>query len=193
MSTAAEAEQNAPGPWGDLTPPYQTIVADPPWHYDARIIEYGRERGRVCAPMPYSTMSVEEIVALPVAELAAPNCHLYLWTTNRYLRDAYEVAEAWGFRFSQVLVWCKPIMGLGPGGTFAQTTEYVLVARRGSLRASTRLETTWWQWSRGPHSAKPAAFGDLVEQVSPPPYVELFARAPRLGWDSWGYGYEAAS
>jgi N6-adenosine-specific RNA methylase IME4 len=54
----------------------------------------------------------------------------------------------------------------------------------------TRVNTSWWLWQRGPHSVKPAAFFDIVEQVSPGPYVELFARQPRLGWDSWGYGYE---
>lgn len=56
-----------------------------------------------------------------------------------------------------------------------------------------RVDRNWWEWPRGPHSVKPPAFLDIVEQVSPGPYVELFARSPRLGWDSWGYGYEVAS
>jgi hypothetical protein len=57
-------------------------------------------------------------------------------------------------------------------------------------RERSRIDSSWWSWPRGAHSAKPPAFLDLVEQVSPGPYVELFARAPRLGWDSWGKGYE---
>ena len=178
-------------PWVGLTPPYSTIVADPPWRY-----EQGGPRsddrwggGRIRTP-PYSTMSDDAIGALPVRELAAADAHLWLWTTNRYLRVAFGVAEGWGFRHSQTLTWCKPPRGIGPGGAFSNTTEFVLFCRRGSLRPLDRLDTTWFAWPRGPHSVKPAAFCDIVEQVSPGPYVELFARAPRLGWDSWGYGFE---
>ena len=83
-------------------------------------------------------------------------------------------------------------MGLGLGGTFVNTTEFILFARRGSLPAKRRVDSTWWSWPRpylaqGPtHSAKPEAFTDLVEQVSPGPYLEMFARRARFGWDYWG-------
>jgi N6-adenosine-specific RNA methylase IME4 len=178
----------------ELTPPYRTIVADPPWEYAEGWAPFGpTSRGGDQPhrrPLPYSSMTVEQIAALPVADLVALNAHLYLWTTNRYLRSAYDVVEAWGFRPSQTLVWCKPPMGVGPGGAFSNTTEYVIFARRGVLRPLERQDSTWWLWSRGGHSEKPAAFLDLVERVSPGPFVELFARAPRLGWDSYGYGYE---
>lgn len=181
--------------WGGLSPPYSTIVADPPWAYDEGWAPFGPTSRGGDQPnrrsLPYASMTFDEIVDLPVGDLAAPNAHLYLWTTNRYLRDAFDVVKAWEFRFSQALVWCKPPMGIGPGGAFSNTTEYVLHARRGSLKPLSRVDSTWWLWSRREHSAKPAAFGDLVEQVSPGPYVELFARAPRLGWDSWGRGYES--
>lgn len=79
---------------------------------------------------------------------------------------------------------------LGPGGAYASTTEFVLFCRRGHLPPLRRCDSTWWQWSRDGHSRKPSGFLDVVEAVSPGPYVELFARAPRLGWDSWGKGYE---
>lgn len=238
--------------WEGLSPPYGTIVADPPWHYDARVIEWGRSE-----PMPYGTMSLPEIAAMPVAEMAAPGSHLYLWTTNRYLEDTYAIARGWGFDPITTLVWCKDPHGLGPGGRFSITTEFVLFCRdtrrsgavikaareaAGLGRAEVhervrggkptgivyrweaddclptpddwvilqrvlpdlnglpypevvaseveKLDTTWWNWPRGPHSAKPPAFLDMVERVSPGPYVELFARAPRLGWDHWGHGYE---
>lgn len=184
--------------WEGLTPPYATIVADPPWVFEGRRRPFSSTALRADIatnrPDPYSCMSVEQITALPVMDLAAKDAHLYLWTTNRYLRDAYAVAEAWGFRFSKLLTWCKAPMGIGVGGTFVNTAEYVLFCRRGALKAKRRVETTWWQWPRelqcGTHSAKPPAFLDLVEQVSPGPYVELFARQPRFGWDSWGWGYE---
>ena len=168
--------------WEGLSPPYGTIVADPPWHYDARVIEWGRSE-----PMPYGTMSLPEIAAMPVGAMAAPGSHLYLWTTNRYIFDAKTVAEAWGFRYSKLLVWAKTPMGIGPGGTWAQSTEYVLFCRRGSLKALTKFDSTWFNWKRtAKHSAKPDAFLDMVEQASPGPYLELFARRARFGWDYWG-------
>lgn len=177
--------------WEGLTPPYATIVADPPWdHSDgAPPGQFSRDPTRR-HQLGYSTMTVWEIAAMPVTTLAAQHAHLYLWTTNRYLRDAYMVTEAWGFKPAQVLVWCKPPMGIGPGGAFANSTEFILFARRGRAGQLSRQPSSWWQWQRGPHSAKPPAFLDVVEQVSPAPRVELFARAQRLGWDSWGWGYE---
>lgn len=176
---------------------YRTIVADPPWHYDSWPGVMGpQSRWKPDGPrdnrrkaIDYQTMTVAEIAALPVADLAEDDAHLYLWTTNRYLRDAYAVAEAWGFRYSQTLVWAKTPCGLGPGGTFAQTAEYVLFCRRGKLQHLRRHETAWWNFKRqgkGAHSQKPDAFLDIVEQVSPGPYVELFARRARFGWDYWG-------
>ena|SRR5688572_24906977 len=136
--------------------------------------------------MPYGLMTVPQIAALPVSDLAEDDAHLYLWTTQRYLRDAQDIAEVWGFEPAATLVWCKAPRGWTPGGTFMSTTEFVLFCRRGSLPAKTRIRSQWFEWPRGAHSAKPEAFIDMVEQVSPPPYVELFARRHRLGWDVWG-------
>lgn len=180
--------------WEGLSPPYRTIVADPPWHYDAQwhggIRTDGvRDHDRK-ASFHYSTMSLSEIAALDVASIAAENAHLYLWTTNRYLHNAFHVLEDWGFQYSQTLTWCKTPHGIGPGGAFSSTTEWVLFARRGSLPPLQRVDSTWWHWTRTPHSVKPSGFLDVVETVSPGPYVELFARQPRLGWDAWGWGYE---
>lgn len=207
-------------PFAELSPPYSTIVADPPWAmpetgkttrgetdskgtYTAksgRVVDgtwWGRHRGGTVA-LPYQTMTVDEIAALPVGELGDA-AHLYLWTTNRFIEAAYDIARAWGYRPAQLLTWCKPPMGVGFGGAFTTTTEFILFARRGVVKAAKRVDSSWWSWSRPyvnghiAHSVKPPAFLDLVEQVSPGPYVELFARAPRLGWDSWGYGYEASA
>lgn len=137
-------------------------------------------------PLAYPTMSLDEIAALPVADVAHDDAHLYVWTINKYIRDTYDIAMAWGFRPSTLLTWCKKPFGLGLGGAYSLTTEHVLFARRGKLPPKRRWTTTWWQWPRGRHSAKPDAFQDIVEQVSPGPYLELFARRQRLGWDTWG-------
>jgi N6-adenosine-specific RNA methylase IME4 len=171
---------------------YRTIVADPPWAYgetrygfsgNGRAID-GDTAGKRF--LPYPEMTLGQIKALPVHELAAPDAHLYLWTTNRYLCDSYAVASSWGFRVSKTLVWCKPAHARPLGGTFGSATEFVLFCRRGSLASTSRTDRDWFEWPRGRHSQKPEAFLDLVEQVSPGPYVELFARRDRLGWDTWG-------
>jgi N6-adenosine-specific RNA methylase IME4 len=182
---------------------YRTIVVDPPWAYPEGW-PVGSENGQVShhaarrgiqfeagrrSPLKYEQLSVTEIAALPVRNLADPaGCHLYLWTTNRYLRDAFDVVETWGFRFGQVLVWCKAPMGIGPGGAWAQTTEYVLAARLASLRNLKRFDSSWQTWPRmgKAHSRKPEAFLDMVEETSPTPRLEMFARRQRLGWDTWG-------
>jgi N6-adenosine-specific RNA methylase IME4 len=162
---------------------YRTIVADPPWDV-GRGPEWASNGAS--RPLTYPTMSVEEIAALAVRELADNRAHLYLWTINAYVEEAHEIARIWGFKPSTLLVWAKPPNGLGLGGTYSLTTEYVLFARRGVLPATDRLDTTWWNWPRGKHSAKPEAFIDMVERVSPAPRIELFARRARFGWDYWG-------
>jgi len=137
-------------------------------------------------------MSLQGIIALPVESLAEDNAHLYLWTTNRFVRDAFAITEAWGFKFSTLLTWCKTPMGIGFGGAYTLTTEFVVFARRGSLAPLRRWDSSWMGVPRPyenghiAHSAKPDAFLDIVEQVSPGPYLELFARRQRLGWDTWG-------
>ena len=170
---------------------YRTIVADPPWDmpnsgpWTGVTGNWGPYVGET-SDIPYPTMTLDDIRALPVKDMADGDAHLYLWTTNRFLESTYDIARAWGFRPAQLLTWCKAPMGIGMGGTFTSTTEFVLFCRRGSLKASRRVDSSWWQWRRGAHSAKPEAFLDLVESVSPGPYLEMFARRNRLGWDTWG-------
>ena len=194
MSGLPNPAENAKDLWAGLNPPYRTIVADPPWHYSQGGPRNGNgwetASGKAMRPPPYSHMSVEEIATMDVGALAADDAHLYLWTTNAYLRCSFAIAEGWGFKHSQTVTWCKPARGIGPGGAFSNTTEFVLFCRRGHLKHEARFDRTWWEWPRRGHSVKPPEFLDIVEAVSPSPRVELFARQPRLGWDSWGYGYE---
>lgn len=181
---------------------YSTVVADPPWdHSDGTgwnpgALDYrGRSYGKPhnTAP-PYKHLTLDEIASLPVSDLARPDAHLYLWTTQRYLRSSFDIAEAWGFSVSATLVWCKAPMGF-MGGAFRSSTEFIQFARRGSLPHRMQWETRWFTWPRtgwtqadsaAKHSRKPEAFLDIVEHVSPGPYLELFARRQRLGWHTWG-------
>ena len=176
---------------------YGTIVVDPPWRVMGGPLAGGVGEGFVfdgtpsTRPLPYPTMSADEIAALPVGELAADDASLYLWTINAYVTDAYDIARSWGFKPSTLCVWAKNPMGGGLGGAFGITTEFFLYARRGQPQEQ-RVTGTWFNWKRHyvngkpAHSAKPDAFYDLAERVSPGPYVELFARRARLGWNYWG-------
>jgi len=166
---------------------YKTIVVDPPWKY-----------GKWCAPtnrppqeydLPYEAMTVEQIKGLPVAGIAAENCDLYLWGTQKYLPSSFEVLKAWGFKYCQILTWCKTPRGTGQGGLFCPTTEFLILARRGKMPVGkTRIDSTWWNIKRehNAHSKKPEFFQDMIEQQSDAPRIELFARRERIGWDVWG-------
>lgn len=181
---------------------YRTIVADPPWdHSDGTGWNpgsrdwRGRSKGEPRATKPpYESMTLDEIAALPIPLLAERDAHLYVWTTQRYLRASFELIEGWGFAVSATLVWCKAPMGF-MGGAFRSSTEFIQFARRGNLSHLSQAPQRWFTWPRvgwtqsdsaAKHSRKPEAFLDLVEQVSPGPYLELFARRNRLGWDTWG-------
>jgi N6-adenosine-specific RNA methylase IME4 len=164
---------------------YRTIVADPPWRYADKLRMGDHSPGHRGADSHYQTMALDAIKALPVADLAEMDgCHLYLWTTNAFLVEAHEVARAWGFRPRTVLTWVKTQIGMG--SFFRNNTEHVIFAVRGSLDVRRHDVPTAFTAPRRAHSAKPECFLDLVEQVSPGPYVELFSRRHRLGWDTWG-------
>jgi N6-adenosine-specific RNA methylase IME4 len=176
--------------WDGLTAPYATIVVDPPWSYN-------RSKGiQGAIDDQYSTLTGYEVAALPVEVLAAKDAHLYLWATTPKLWDKphpAEIAEAWGFTFKTMITWVKGDKS-GLGWYYRVDTEHCLFCTRGKAPIPPELRQSNVLWSpRGAHSAKPAAFYDIVQQVSPGPYVELFCRAPIFGWDSWGKGYEAAS
>lgn len=178
---------------------YRTIVADPPWdHSGGTGRSYGADdlrgkSGRRAAHstvLPYSTLSVNEIARLGVHDLAEPDAHLYLWTTQRYLAASWDVAQAWGFDVRATLVWCKKPMGFFGGPYYGNSTEFCQYCTRGALKPHGQIAGRWFQWPRGAPSErtgkKPEAFLDIVEQVSPGPYLELFARRARFGWSYWG-------
>ena len=174
---------------------YRTIVADPPWRYTVVAPPTLRGSKATSAEMHYDTMTMEEISAIDVADLAENDAHLYLWVTNPVITEqrrksgpnAFDVARAWGFEPKTLLTWIKSENGAGMGFFFRGDTEHVIFAVRGQLPIppESRISNVF-RGSRGRHSQKPEAFLDLVEQVSPGPYLELFARRQRLGWDTWG-------
>ena len=181
---------------------YGTILADPPWPYHSPKAVVGNGgRGKfnienatqVNVLEQYDVMPLEEIMALPVRDLAEKNAHLYLWTTNSFLVEAHEVARRWGFKPKTLLTWVKtkhkegvstPSMSVGYW--YRSATEHILFAVRGKMRLLGSPAPTAYLLPRLRHSVKPDFFYDLIEKESPGPYLELFARKNRLGWDSWG-------
>ena len=168
---------------------YRTIVADPPWAYPGGVSAGGTPGKPVKAyELPYDSMTLDEIKALPVSDLAMPDAWLALWTTNRYLGDAFDVLRSWGFVYRQCLVWHK--LGASPfGGTWASNgAEFLLAAARGNPTVKARWpEPSVITTNRmGTHSRKPDVWGDLIEHCCEGPYLEMFARRNRLGWDTWG-------
>lgn len=163
---------------------YNIIYADPPWDVK-RWPDWGSNWKS--KDLPYPTMSIDEIKALPVKDIVAKDAHLYMWTINKYIYESYEVAKAWGFDVSCMLTWCKPRHGIGIWGTFVQTTEHLLFCRRWSLPAQKRIDTTWFEHKRLKHSEKPQFFRDMVVEVSGNlPRLEMFARTKTEGWDVFG-------
>lgn len=166
---------------------YRTIVADPPWPYWGRALT-GKADGKGSISDFYPSMTLDEIKQLPLSTLAEDNAHLYLWVTCAFLfeADVPGLLRTWDFKYKTLLTWYKT-GPTGLGNYFRVRTEHVVFAVRGSLPILPALrEQNIFLAANGAHSVKPECFLDLVERVSPGPYLELFARRQRLGWDTWG-------
>ncbi len=161
---------------------YSTILADPPWDIE--------QKSRWGAIEHYNLMTLEQIKAMPVGELAADDAHLWLWVTNATLRHGYDVAEAWGFTVRSPLTWIKFRLGLG--NYLRNSTEHLLFATKGTAPVQFRSQPTWIQAPVQDHSHKPEEQYALIERISPGPYLELFARRQpprtpgRHRWHVWG-------
>ena len=172
---------------------FNIVYADPPW----KVMAGSKQSRKVgdsqkSLPLPYPTMSVDEIAALPVKNIRSNNSVLFLWTINKYIEHSYQVARAWGFKPSTMLVWAKTPKGLGLGGTFTLATEYLLLARCGTLKARKRIKGNWWNIPREAHSRKPNFFREIIiDAFGELPRIELFAREKWAGWSAWGNEIES--
>jgi len=171
--------ESEPPPLPDST--YRALVIDPPWPME-KILRDVRPNQ---AAMDYPMMSLDEIAALPIPELADPSgCHVYLWTTHKFLPDALRLFEIWGVRYQCIMTWVKNV-GFTPF-SWMYSTEHVLFGRIGSLdllQLGLRLD---FAAKVREHSRKPEIFYDLVRQASPGPRLDMFAREPHNGFETWG-------
>lgn len=173
------------------TKKYKTIYADPPWRFQNRTGKVAPEHKRLNR---YDTMSLEDIMALPVNEIADEKSHLYLWTPNALLPDALKVMEAWGFEYKTNIIWEKIRKdgypdGRGVGFYFRNVTEMLLFGIKGDKNRTldpARSQVNLIRSRKREHSRKPDEFIEMIEACSPAPYLELFARGKRDKWDLWG-------
>lgn len=175
-------------PWADGG--FKTILADPPWRFVNRTGKVAPEHKRLDR---YGTMGLDEICALQVSNIAAPNAHLYLWVPNALLPEGLKVMEAWGFRYVSNIVWAKRRKDGGPDGRgvgfyFRNVSEILLFGVRGSMRTLQpgRSQVNMIESRKREHSRKPDEQYPLIEGCSPGPRLELFARYARAGWSTWG-------
>lgn len=156
---------------------FGTIYLDPPW-------SYGNQGTRAATDNHYETMDLAEIAALPIADLAADESHIHMWTTNAFLHDSFHLFEQWGFEFKSFLVWDKDKFGIG--NYWRLQTEYLLLGTRGGLTFLDHSQPNIVREARMRHSAKPERIRRMIEKVSPGPRIELFARRISNGWVAWG-------
>lgn len=178
----------------DLPPRhFRTIAADPPWRFQSWS-DKGRGRG---AEQHYATMSLDDIVALPVAEAAASDCLLLMWAVNPMLPQAIATMAAWGFEYKTVaFVWAKttrnsdpawaPTYHMGLGYWTRANAEVCLLGTRGKPQRRSKAVRQLIVEPAREHSRKPDAFYQRAVALADGPYLELFAREERPGWTTWG-------
>ena len=170
---------------------FATILADPPWQFQNRTGKMAPEHKRLSR---YATMTLDELITLPVKQLSADTAHLYLWVPNALLPMGLRIMEAWGFEYKTNIVWHKIQEGRRPGRAsvgfyFRNTTELVLFGVRGKnarTLAPGRRQVNIIKTMKREHSHKPDELYEIIEACSPSPYLELFARGTRPGWEVWG-------
>lgn len=159
--------------------PYRVIAIDPPWRYSARAGDATHRAGN-----PYPDMALDEIKALPIAKLAHEDCIVWLWTTNAFLKEAFECLESWGFESKTMLSWVKDRIGMG--NWLRGQTEHCLMAVRGKPVVVLTNQSTALSAPMREHSRKPDEFYAMVDALCPGNKLEMFAREPRSGWHCWG-------
>src|SRR6478736_2812144 len=170
---------------------FSTVLADPPWRFTNRTGKMAPEHRRLTR---YRTLTTEDIRAIPVADVARETAHLYLWVPNALLPDGLAVLAAWGFSYKSNIVWHKIRRdggsdGRGVGFYFRNVTELLLFGVKGSNARTLppgRRQVNYLGTRKREHSRKPDEQYGLIEACSPGPFVELFARGVRAGWECWG-------
>lgn len=175
---------------------FGTIVVDPPWSFtfSTRKSEAGNNGWRGSTDNHYPTMRYVELLDLPVPLLAADDSVLWLWAVNAMLDDATALMAHWGFEYKNALTWAKTSSkgtpAVGMGFWMRGSTEHLLLGVRGRPKPLRRNQPTWFKAPPGKHSAKPDEAYQIIETLTPGPYLDVFARRRREGWSVWGNGID---
>jgi N6-adenosine-specific RNA methylase IME4 len=170
---------------------FKTVLADPPWQFQNRTGKMAPEHKRLNR---YATMTLDDILALPVAQTLEDTAHLYLWVPNALLPEGLRVLAAWGFEYKSNIIWHKVRKDGGPDGRgvgfyFRNTTEIILFGIKGTKArtlAAGRSQVNIIRSQKREHSRKPDELYEIIEACSPAPFLEMFARGSREGWTTWG-------
>lgn len=169
---------------------YKTILADPPWRFQNSTGKVAPEHKRLAR---YPTLSLQEILDIPVNSIAEEESHLYLWVPNALLAEGLETMKKWGFTYKTNIVWYKIRKDGGPDGRgvgfyFRNVTELVLFGVKGKMRTLQpgRSQVNILSTRKREHSRKPDELYNIIESCSSGPYLELFSRGKRKGWKVWG-------
>jgi len=169
---------------------YSVLLADPPWRYEYPPI--GSENRR--PERHYPTMGLDEICALPIADIIADDAICFIWATSPMLMECGQVLAAWGFQYRASAIWDKGVPGLGYH--FRNQHELLLVGKRGEVPAplAGTQPPSIFREPRREHSQKPDCVPEMIERIYPRlAKIELFRRGPaRPGWDAWGNQAEAS-
>ena len=166
---------------------YNTIVLDPPCDISMGAVPT-KLRPNTKKKLDYKTMSLEEIKQIPLNEIANLGSHIYCWTTNKMLPHTFDVLKSWGVNYHLTLVWTKH-NGMTPNFAYKFATEFCLLGfYQKPMQKFLKCGKLNWINTNAPrkHSTKPGCFFDLVDEMSPSPKLEMFARERRFNWDSWG-------
>jgi len=161
---------------------YSTIIIDPPWD----VVKIEREVRPNQTGFDYPTMTQEQLLKLPVPDIAADNSMIFLWTTVKHLFDAGDLLKAWGFKYIFEMAWHKP-GGFQPVGLPQYNGEYILYGRKGSIKfVETKAFPIIFNGARREHSRKPEEFYEIIKRVTPEPRIDVFSREEREGFTAWG-------
>lgn len=164
---------------------YQVIYADPPWQYKNKKTGGSLTSGALAK---YPTMSMDELISLKLPH--SKNAVLFMWATVPLMPEAFQLMEAWGFKYKTMITWRK-IMSLGLGYWYRGQCEHLLLGVKGKVKAFRVQKCNFYESKAGKHSEKPEYFRELIEMsvlksFDNPNKLEMFARAHKGGWDVFG-------
>lgn len=168
---------------------FAVVVIDPPWPHKMSGFTQRRVKSSgnaLASELPYETMSLHEIGAIPIPEILEDDAMVFCWTVNKFLPATFPLLETWGLKYAYTMTWVKN-HGIQNPGSLQMNAEWIVVGRKGQLKyKEIKAFAIANFWKRGEHSEKPEEFYDLLRRVTPGPRIDIFGRRNIPGFTSWG-------